>query len=97
MHITLETINNKMFFKLFFQHASPQRQIERLKKKGILLGSRIKSNRKVYIYMLSNLFVEVMFRNDNAELEPEKIQILSGLKNLNQYLESEFKSNFGTI
>jgi len=86
-----------MFSKLFFKHSSQQKQIDQLKKKGILLGTRNKSERKVYIYMLSSLFVEVMFRNDNADQAPEKIQVLSGLKNLNEYLEKEFKANFGTI
>ena len=86
-----------MLFKLFFRHSSLQNQIDRLKRKGILLGTRNKSDRKVYIYMLSSLFVEVMFNNDDAEHTPEKIQILSGLKNLNEYLEKEFKTSFGTI
>ncbi|HEX5168979.1 MAG TPA: hypothetical protein VFW11_07380 [Cyclobacteriaceae bacterium] len=86
-----------MFFKLFFKNISPQRQINRLKSNGILLGSRIKSQRKVYIYMLSSLFVEVTFKNDNIDQDPEKIKILSGLKNLNDYLEKEFKTSFGAI
>lgn len=86
-----------MFFNLIFKNLSPQKQLAKIKSKGILLGSRIKRDRKVYIYMLSNLFVEVMFRNDNIDHEPEKIQVLSGLKNLNEYLEKEFKANFGAI
>jgi hypothetical protein len=47
--------------------------------------------------MLSSLFVEVMFRDDNVDQDPEKIQVLSGLKNLNEYLEKEFKASFGAI
>ena len=85
-----------MFFKLIFKYLSPQSQISKLKNKGILLGTRIKNERKIYVYMLSSLFVEVMFKNDNTEHIPERIQILSNLKNLNQYLENEFKSSFGT-
>jgi hypothetical protein len=86
-----------MFFKLFFKYLSQQSQITKLKNRGILLGTRNKNERKVYIYMLSSLFVEVMFKNDNTEHMPERIQILSNLKNLNQYLENEFKSSFGTV
>lgn len=85
-----------MFFKLFFKHSSTQKQIDRLRRKGILLGTRNTSNRKAFIYMLNNLFVEVMFKNDNSNNAPEKIQILSGLKSLNEYLEREFKANFKT-
>lgn len=86
-----------MLFKLIFKNLSAQNQIAKIRSKGILLGSRIKSDRKVYIYMLSSLFVEIMFRDDNVDQEPEKIQVLSGLKNLNEYLEKEFKASFGTI
>lgn len=85
-----------MLFKLFFKYLSQQSQVSRLKNKGILLGTRNKNERKVYVYMLSSLFVEVMFKNDNTEHVPERIHILSNLKNLNQYLENEFKSSFGT-
>ena len=70
------------------------KQVSFLKKKGILLGTRIKDGRKIYIYMLRDLFVEVMFKSDNLEEAPEKINMLNGLKNLNNYLEKEFKTTF---
>lgn len=59
-----------------------------------MLGTREKAGRKIYIYMLTNLFVEVMFKNDNADDKPEALHTLNGLKSLNDYLEKEFKASF---
>ena len=59
-----------------------------------MLGTRVKDGRKIYIYMLRELFVEVIYMNDNVEEAPEKLNILNGLKNLNSYLEKEFKTSF---
>ena len=83
-----------MFLKFFFTHLSVQKQVEYLKKRGIILGTRVKNGRKIYIYMLTNLFVEVLYKNDNTEEQPEKLTTLAGLKNLNDYLENEFRTSF---
>jgi hypothetical protein len=83
-----------MILKFFFKHLSINKQVIHLKKKGILLGTRLKDGRKIYIYMLRDLFVEVLFKNDNASDEPERLYMLNGLKNLNTYLEKEFKTTF---
>ncbi len=71
-----------------------ERQVRYLKKKGILLGPRLKNGRKIYIYMLRNLFVEVLFKNDDMEEAPEQVNLVSGIDNLNKYLEDEFRSSF---
>lgn len=68
--------------------------MEFLRKRGVLLGTRTKGGRKIYIYMLTSLFVEVMFRNDNTEEHPEKLITLSSLKNFNDYLTKEFRASF---
>ncbi|HEY8936537.1 MAG TPA: hypothetical protein VIM65_15020 [Cyclobacteriaceae bacterium] len=65
-----------------------------MKKRGILLGTRMKDGRKIYIYMLRDLFVEVVYKNDSVDELPEKLNMLNGLKNLNSYLEREFKTSF---
>lgn len=83
-----------MILEFFFKRLSPEKQVLYLKKKGIALGTRAKSGRKIYLYMLRNLFVEVVYENDNADQAPEKLNILKGLKSLNQYLEREFKASF---
>jgi hypothetical protein len=65
-----------------------------LKKKAVVLGTRIKDNRRIYIYMLNDFFVEVQFLNDSIDDDAEKVNILQGLDNLNSYLENEFRTTF---
>ena len=83
-----------MILRFFFSQFPIQKQVEYLRRKGILLGTRSKEGRKVYIYMLTNLFVEVVFRNDSSEEPAESVYTLSGLKSLNDYLEKEFRASF---
>jgi len=83
-----------MILRFFFSRLSIEKQLSYLKKKGIGLGTRLKGGRKIYIYMLSDLFVEVVYKNDNADQTPEKLNMLRGLTSLNEYLENEFKTSF---
>lgn len=83
-----------MILKFFFKQMSLQKQANFLKKKGIMLGTRLKDGRRIYIYMLRDLFVEVLFKNDNVNDNAEKLNMLEGLNSLNEYLEKEFKASF---
>lgn len=83
-----------MILRFFFSRLSLEKQVSYLKRKGIALGTRLKGGRKIYIYMLSDLFIEVLYRNDNADESPEKLNMLRGLNSLNEYLENEFKTSF---
>jgi hypothetical protein len=83
-----------MILKFIFKQFSIERQVNFLKKKAIVLGTRMKDGRRIHIYMFRNLFVEVIYKNDNAEDQPEKVNMLTGLKSLNSYLEKEFKASF---
>lgn len=59
-----------------------------------MLGTRVKNGRRIYIYMLRDLFIEVLYKNDNTDNEAERLNMLRGLNNLNEYLEKEFKASF---
>ncbi len=83
-----------MILQFFFQRLSKEKQVSQIKRKGVALGTRAKNGRKIYIYMLGNLFVEVMYMGDNSDNNPERVNMLRGLKNLNEYLESEFRTSF---
>lgn len=83
-----------MLREFFFSRLSKEKQILHLKSKGVALGTRAKNGRKIYIYMLGDLFVEVIYVKDNSDGEPETVTMLRGLKNLNDYLESEFRTSF---
>ena len=85
-----------MFFRFFFRRLSNRKQAEILRNKGTFLGTRTKNGRDVYIYMLNSLFVEVVYKEDNANNDPEHVRTLSGLKRLNAYLEGEFKTSFAS-
>lgn len=83
-----------MILQFFFPHLSLSNQVMRLQKDGLILGTRVKNGRKIYVYMLRNLFVEVLYVNDNANGTAEKVDLLKGLKNLNSHLEKEFRTSF---
>lgn len=83
-----------MFFNLFFTQWPLQKQVDCLKTKGVSIGARKKDNRVIYIYMYREYFAEVHYKNDNPDEEAEKLTLVKGLKNLNEYLEKEFKATF---
>jgi len=83
-----------MFFKLVFKYYSESKRIALLKEEGIMLGTRQRNGRKVYLYMLKDFFVEVVYQKDEIDLEPEKLETFSNLDNLNSYLEKEFHTAF---
>jgi hypothetical protein len=92
--IVWQTALSFMILRFIFRQMSLQKQARYLKKKGIMLGTRLKNGRKIHIYMLRDLFIEVRYKNDNANDEAEQMNMLRGLNNLNDYLEREFKASF---
>lgn len=80
-----------MFLKLFFKQLSLARQAEFMKRRGIVLGTRNKDGRQTYLYMVNNLFAEIMYEKDNPKLRVEAVVVLDGLNKLNQYLEEEIR------
>ena len=85
---------NTMLFQFIFRQLSAEKQVSYLQKNGVSLGSRAKNGRRIYVYMMRNLFVEVMYENDDVNDTPEKVNLMRGLKNLNTYLEKEFRASF---
>ena len=83
-----------MILNFFFRHFPLEKQVSYLQKYGVSLGTRVKNGRKIYVYMLRSLFVEVLYVNDSTMEGPEKINMMRGLKNLNTHLEKEFRASF---
>jgi len=81
-------------FKWGFKYFSLTKQLEYLREHGVMLGSRMRNDRKVFLYMVKSTFVEVMYKNDSIDKEAERLEVFSNLNHLNQYLESEFKTTF---
>ena len=83
-----------MLLKLIFRQFPMHKQVSFLQKKGIMIGTRTKNGRRIHIYMFRSLFVEILYKNDDVQEPAERVNMLTGLKNLNSYLESEFKTSF---
>ncbi len=83
-----------MLLKWAFKYFSQSKKIDYLRQEGIMLGSRLRAQRKVYLYMLKDFFVEVLYKEDNLDQEVESIETFSSLDHLNNYLEREFRTAF---
>jgi len=81
-------------FKWGFKYFSVTKQLDYLREHGVMLGSRMRNDRKVFLYMVKSTFVEVMYKNDSIEKEAERLEVFKNLNHLNQYLEKEFKASF---
>jgi hypothetical protein len=83
-----------MWSKMMFRFLGEEKQIRILKAKGIIIGTRIRNERKAYLYLLKDFFVEVRFEHDDIDLMPEKMETFSSLDHLNSYLERDFRAAF---
>lgn len=83
-----------MFQRFFFNRLSLEKKVKQLHDKGVALGSRMKDGRQIHMYMLGDLFVEVVYQEDKPYLAPEKVNVLNGLEDLHQYLETDFRTRF---
>lgn len=63
-----------------------------MKRRGIVLGTRNKGGRQSYLYMVNNLFAEILYENDNPGLKVEALVVLDGLHDFNRYLEKDLRS-----
>jgi hypothetical protein len=81
-----------MFTKFLLTCLSVPRQVNLIRNRGIMLGTRTKDGRQVYIYMYRNLFAEILYRNDNPEGTVENVIVIPGFRKLNAYFEKEVKT-----
>jgi hypothetical protein len=83
-----------MLLKFLFTRMGFFQQINFMKKRGILLGTRCKNGRQIFIYMFRNLFAEIRFLKDNPEEKAEDLTLITGLKSLNSYLEKDVRAQY---
>ena len=81
-----------MLLQLIFRNLPTSLQVNLLKNSGTLVGSRLKANRYLYLYMFRDFFAEILFKNDNADEPVENLMIFSNIKTLNNHLESDLRS-----
>jgi hypothetical protein len=82
-----------MITKFLFVRMSVPKQVAFMKKRGIMLGTRLKDGRQVYTYMFQNLFAEILYKDDNPSNTAERFVMIPGLDKLNDRLEKEIRSN----
>ena len=73
---------------------SKEKIIGMVKVEGSLVGERQRGDRKVFIYLLRDFFVQIMFKGDNPVDEVEHLMTFSDLTQLNSHLEKEFRAAF---
>ena len=83
-----------MWPKWFKGSLSNQKIIELVKVEGSLVGERQHGNRKVFIYLLKDFFVQIMFKGDDPVEEVEHLLTFASLDQLNSHLENEFRAAF---
>jgi hypothetical protein len=83
-----------MFFKLFFKHLSESKKLSYVREHGVMIGTRMRDERKIFLYMIKDFFVEVVYKDDNMDEVAERLGMFNSLSGLNSYLESEFKAAF---
>jgi hypothetical protein len=81
-----------MILKIFFNRLSRSSQAKFMKRRGIVLGTRNKEGRLIYVYMVNNLFAEIAYENDNPKNKVESLVVIKGLQQLNKYLEKDLRS-----
>jgi hypothetical protein len=77
-----------MFFRLYFKNLSESKKIAYLRANGSAIGER--NRHGIFVYLVKDFFVEVIYKNDNLENESESLITFPTLKALNSYLERDF-------
>lgn len=80
-----------MILKLIFKQLPTAKQAAFMKSRGIVLGTRKKDGREAYLYMVNNLFAEILYENDNPKMTVERLVILDGLQKFNSHLEKDMR------
>ena len=58
-----------MFLRFVFKHFSLSKQVAQLKSKGVMIGTRHKDGRKVYLYMIKDFFANYAMRSSSVEID----------------------------
>lgn len=75
-----------------FRFLGEHKKTEYVRAKGVMLGTRIRSGRRIFLYMVDDFFVEVTYQHDDIDMMPEHIETFSSLSHLNDYLENDFRA-----
>ena len=69
---------------------SETRQVSFIKKHGFVLGTCSREGRQAYLYNYGDMFVEIIYQNDNPDEPAEKLVWVNGFDNLKRHLDKEY-------
>ena len=81
-----------MLCSFFIRRLSEAKQVNFIKKRGLVLGTRSRNGRQAYVYNYEDIFAEILYQNDNPEEPAETLVWVNGLENLKNYLSKEYRS-----
>ncbi len=79
-----------MLCRMFFRFLSPERQMNCVRKTGVLVGNRKYNDYHVSVYMLNNFFVEIT--SDEQGIDHKQIRIFSNLNEFQEYIIVDSRS-----
>jgi hypothetical protein len=82
-----------MFYMLYFKNLGDSKKLNYLRTHGSVIGERIGNGRKIFVYLVRDFFVEVVYKNDNSENDSEKLMTFPNVQSLNSYLAKEFMTS----
>lgn len=56
-----------MFFKLFFKHLSESKKLSYVRDHGVMIGTRMRDEQKLFLCMIKDFIVEVVYKDDNMD------------------------------
>ena len=59
-----------------------------------MIGTRMRDEQKIFLYMIKDFFVEVVYKDDNMDEVAECLGTFNSPNGQNRYLEREFKTAF---
>lgn len=80
-----------MIYRLIFNRSPEEKKKAILTTKGVNIGCFIKDNRKAYVYLLDNFFVEVLYANDDVNDAIEEAKTFTDYRKLEKYLEESVR------
>ncbi|MCA6407380.1 MAG: hypothetical protein IM594_17395 [Cytophagales bacterium] len=56
-----------MFFKPFFKHLSESKKLNYVREHGVMIGTRMRDEQKLFLCMIKDFIVEVVYKDDNMD------------------------------
>ena len=91
---------NKMFYQVdraIFNLFSMNKKARCVNEDATFMGNRERNGRLISFFMYKSLFLEVLYKDDNAAGEIESIKLIGNIRGLNSHLESQFKADFKRV